>query len=171
MRYCEHCKSELKIKLAKRGKSAGKYFWGSTKYPECKFTEDTILYQVPHRDEFNFKKYSSMLIKCPDDIVSDADRHFSLEKTTNSYSNRIGYNMESLDFKMGFNDLDDFHFWIATQAKVINLEFIHYSDFELGSPYERAFNEFVEDINRNENKIISKIVSTFHAIKIHNRYW
>ncbi|WP_439619814.1 topoisomerase DNA-binding C4 zinc finger domain-containing protein [Hyphomonas sp.] len=37
---CPNCQNKMAIKLARRGSKEGKYFWGCSGYPECRFTQD-----------------------------------------------------------------------------------------------------------------------------------
>ena len=39
IKICVKCGKPMKIRIARRGMSAGKQFWGCTGYPECKYTE------------------------------------------------------------------------------------------------------------------------------------
>lgn len=43
--YCPKCGAEMKKRLARKGKQAGKEFWGCVNYPRCTGTrsvEDTV---------------------------------------------------------------------------------------------------------------------------------
>lgn len=37
---CPRCGCQMKLRIALRGRNAGKNFWGCSKYPKCKFTLD-----------------------------------------------------------------------------------------------------------------------------------
>ena len=42
IQYCPRCGAKLVKRIAKKGKNAGKQFWGCSKFPSCRFTESLV---------------------------------------------------------------------------------------------------------------------------------
>lgn len=170
MRICEICGGELKIKLAQRGESIGKYFWGCSKYPECKFTKNTLLSQIAENRYWSHITHNSMKLKYPDDIISDAARHYAIERTIDYNSPRSKVNLDSLDMNLGFNSLIDFYFWVACQVRVVDHSVHNY--FPVGSPYYFTFTDMVKEINKIFNDAIEKIfIEQNELINKSVKYW
>lgn len=146
------------LRLSKKEPYVDKYFWGCTTFPTCTNIENTIL------EKKDFGNYylgndvaNSILLIRPNDIATDAERHYAICKYF-QYDHSFSPNdLESIDLRLGFENRDDFHFWIASQQIIVTHGVHNY--LPVGSPYYFTFRNLIDSINRNFENIITKITS------------
>lgn len=171
MRKCRTCGSAMTIKLAHRGDFKGSYFWGCSKFPECRSLENTILKKIS-ADDFWYGAYfhNSMKQINPDDIVTDAERHVATKNHFHYDEKFNNTDFTLLSFQLGFNDDSEFFFWIASQTKVVDHGVHNY--FPVGSPYYFTFTNLVKAINQKFNDIINNLlVEKKDLIDCSVEYW
>lgn len=133
------------------------YFWGCSTYPLCHSITGTILkkqsfehYYIENRDA------NSLKFIRPKDFITDAERHFAICKNYKYDCNFPIADIEELDIKLGFEDQNDFFFWIATQQSIITHSVHHH--LPVGSPYYFTFKNLTDSINIHFNDIVNSLV-------------
>jgi len=156
MRNCKICNSKMYLKVSTKGLYIDKYFWGCSSFPECRNIENTILRKQ------NFRTYylgndsaNSMKILRPFDNVPDTERHYAIYKQF-EYDYKVNQSdFENLDLLLGFENSQDFFFWVATQQKIISQSVHNY--LPVGSPYYSTFRNLTVAINLSFDNVISTI--------------
>ena len=151
---CKLCNSRMVLRLSTSEPFDNKFYWICTTNPNCNYIQKTILENMDfHSYYLENSNANSMLTINPNDIATDAIRHYAISKQFN-YDYKIT-NLDLIDLEMvlGFEDKKDFHFWIATQQSIITHSAHNY--LPVGSPYYFTFKNLTDCINRfNDNIII-----------------
>lgn len=165
MRKCKLCNSKMVIHLSKTEPFMDKYFWGCTSFPSCHNIENTILSKMDFQFSYlgnDTANTNSLHELRPTDIVTDAERHFAICKQFNCNHEFQRTDLETLDMLLGFEERDDFHFWIATQQIIVASD-VH-NHFPVGSPYYHTFRNLTECINQYFDNSIEVIASSKQSL-------
>lgn len=154
MRLCKNCNSKMIIK-ENCSSEQHVYFWVCST-PNCKKIENTILKNQNNSSWRSVvSKFNSMKFLKPSDIVCDSDRHYSICNYF-QYGHKFKFSdIENLDITLGFDSVQDFFFWIATQQSIVTHSVHNY--FPVGSPYYFTFKELTNTINKNYQNVINSI--------------
>jgi len=158
------------LKVSLKEQDNHKFFWSCSSNPKCNNTEKTILKKMPNYFGYftplvsHYKSESwninSMAYLRPNDIVSDAERHYSINNKFEYDLKFHQVHIENLDIFLGFESRNDFYFWIATQQWMIHGS---YKYLNVGSPYYFTFINLTKSINQYYGDIINKIVEEQHS--------
>ena len=146
MRRCKVCNASMVVRLSKTEPFIDKYFWECTAFPECCNIENTILSKV---DRPFISMFCSMHKWRPTDSITDSERHYAIERRF-GYGHTFGRTeIENLDMQLGFQEREDFFFWVATQQYLLSISprsLYHY--FPVASPYDSTIKNLIEGINQ-----------------------
>jgi len=144
--------------LAKKKPHTENYFWGCSNYPLCRNLESTLLKKV---DPW-FGQYTINSIKFINstDRLTDEVRHCAISEKF-SYDHKFSNSdIENLDILLGFENKNDFFFWICTQSVFFQYgKFLH-NYFGVGSPYSSTFKKLNNFINKEFDNVLLELLTT-----------
>jgi len=147
----------MQLRLANSHGFENKYYWACFSFPLCPNIQTTILSNRSF-EEWHTPRCNANTLKYlrPNDIVSDAKRHFAINEIYSDSYKFVNSDFKNLDLLLGFENQNDFFFWIASQQSVVTHSIHNY--LPVGSPYYYTFKNLTDSINSYFKNILSFII-------------